>query len=122
MKSKELSSELITHKLKIKWEWIKYISNKVAESIFNQLSDQSKNTITIANTKNFTYITKYRSEIDLVPLDKENSNFEDLLYSNWLTESQKDRVREIRELRKKSKQPRTNWILKNIIIEIKKNY
>lgn len=115
----ELSADVITHKLKIKWEWIKYVTKKFAESLFEQILDQTKQTITIINPKTLAYVTKYKSEIELIPLDWENSDFEDILYKNWLSERQKEEVREIWDLRKKEKRPRTNGILKNIIEYIK---
>ena len=118
-KSTELSADVITHKLKIKWEWTKYVTKKFAESLFEQISDQTKQTITIVNPKTLAYVTKYKSEIELIPLDWENSDFEDFLYRYWLTESQKDEVRDIWTLRKKEKKPRTNGVLKNIIEYIK---
>lgn len=115
----ELSADVITHKLKIKWEWVRYITYKLTQELFAQIADNSKQTITIINPKNLTYIIKYKSEIEIVPLDWENSDFEDLLYRYWLTEGQKDEVREIRNLRKKERKPRTNGVLKNIIEYIK---
>jgi len=118
-KNNELSTDVITHKLKIKWEPTKYITSKFAQELFAQIADPSKQTISIVNPKNFTYITKYKSEIELICLDWENSDFEDFLYKYWLTESQKEEVRDIRELRKKEKKPRTNWVLKNIIEYVK---
>lgn len=118
-KSTELSSDVITHKLKIKWEWTKYVTKKFAENLFEQIADQTKQTITIINPKTLAYVTKYKSEIELIPLDWENSDFEDFLYRYWLTESQKDEVRDIWALRKKEKKPRTNWVLKNIIEYVK---
>lgn len=117
--TKELSVDVITHKLKIKWEWVKYIWKKVAENIFNQLSDKNNSTITIANPNNLTYITKYRSEVDLIPLDKESKDFEDILYMSHLSEDQKEEVRDIWELRKKEKKHRSEGILKNIINSFK---
>lgn len=115
----ELSADVITHKLKIKWEWVRYITYKFAQELFAQIADNSKQTITIINPKNLTYITKYKSEIEIVPLDWENSDFEDFLYKYWLSERQKEEVREIWEMRKKEKKPRTNGVLKNIIEYIK---
>lgn len=115
----ELSADVITHKLKIKWEWVRYITYKLTQELFAQIADNSKQTITIINPKNLTYIIKYKSEIEIVPLDWENSDFEDILYKYWLTESQKEEVRDIRELRKKEKKPRTNGVLKNIIEYVK---
>jgi len=115
----ELSADVITHKLKIKWEWVRYITYKLTQELFAQIADNSKQTITIINPKNLTYIIKYKSEIEIVPLDWENSDFEDILYKNWLSESQKEEVREIWDLRKKEKKPRTNGVLKNIIEYVK---
>ena len=115
----ELSSDVITHKLKIKWEWTKYVTKKFAESLFEQILDQTKQTITIVSPKTLAYVTKYKSEIELIPLDWENSDFEDILYRFWLSERQKEEVREIWDLRKKEKKPRTNGVLKNIIEYIK---
>lgn len=115
----ELSCDVITHKLKIKWEWIKYINKKLAEAIFTELADKEKTTITIANPKTLTYMIKYKSEVELIPLDKDTSDLEDLLYINSLTEYQKDRVREIWELRKKERKPRNLSNLKIIIEKVK---
>lgn len=118
-KSTELSTDVITHKLKIKWEGTRYITQEFAKEIFAQIKDGSKQTITIVNPKTFTFITKYKSEVDVMKLDDENSDFEDFLYRYWLTESQKEEVRDIWEMRKKEKKPRTKWVLKNIIEYVK---
>lgn len=119
MKSNELSTEIITHKLKIKWEWVKYISKKFAQWIFWQLQDQTKNTVQIINPDTLTFITKYKSEVDLIKLDSESNELEDQLYLAWLKESQKERVRDIRDNRKKNREPRTPWTLKIIITKVK---
>jgi hypothetical protein len=37
--------------------------------IFEQLSDKDKTSILISNPKTLLFITKYRSEVDLIPLD-----------------------------------------------------
>lgn len=121
-KNTELSTDVITHKLKIKWEGIRYITQEFAKEIFHQIIDNSKQTITIVNPKTFTFITKYKSEVEIIKLDDENSDFEDFLYRYWLTESQKEEVREIWDLRKKEKKPRTNGVLKNIIEYVKDKY
>lgn len=120
-KNTELSNDPITHKLKIKGEWVKYIGKKLAENIFYQLADKKNSTITIANPKTLTFITKYRSEVDLIPLDRESADFEDQLYLAWLTESQKEKVRDIWDSRKKNKETRSPWTLR-IIIEKVKNW
>lgn len=120
MKSNELSTELITHKLKIKWEWIKYITKKLAENVFAQLQDQSKNTINIVNSKTLTFITKYKSEVDLIPLDAENKTFEDTIYTSWLSEIDKDKVRNIWDLRKKERKSLSQVSLNEIIATFKK--
>ena len=113
--SKELSTETITHKLKIKWEWIKYISKKMAENIYWQLIDKTTSTVVIANSQNFTYITRYKSEVDIMPLNEESKDFEYILFSFGLNESQKDKIREIWEIRKKENKSLSNEALKNII-------
>lgn len=117
--SQELSTELITHKLKIKWEWVKYITKKLAMDIFEQLSDKDKTSILISNPKTLLFITKYRSEVDLIPLDWETKSFEDTLYFSWLPEHKKEIVRETRDLRKKENKSLTNWVLQNIINNLK---
>jgi hypothetical protein len=110
----ELSTDLISHKLIIKWIWTKYITKKFAEWIFNQLSSKEWNII-IANPENLTYIQKYRSEVILLPLDWEDKTIEDLIYLSWLSESKKEEVRQIIEQRKIDKKPITETIIKNII-------
>lgn len=117
--SQELSTELITHKLKIKGEWVKYITRKFAENIYGQLIDKEKTNVIIANPKTLTFITKYKSEVDLIPLDKDSQSFEDTLYYSWLPEHKKELVREARELRKKENKTLTILVLKNIIDNFK---
>lgn len=118
--SYELSTELITHKLKIKGQDTRYITEKIAKSLYEQLEDDSKKTVTIKNPKTFTFMSKYKSEVEILPLDWEDSSFEDKLYLSWLKESQKIQVREIWENRKKEKKARTDWVLSNIIDSINK--
>ena len=110
----ELSTDLISHKLIIKWIWTKYITKKFAEWIFAQLNSKEWN-ITIANPENLTYIQKYRSEVVLLPLDWEDKSLEDLLYLSWLSESKKEEVRHIIDQRKSEKKRITETIIKNII-------
>lgn len=121
-KSTELSTDVITHKLKIKWEEPKFITKKMADKIFEQLTNKDLKTVTLINEKTSTYIQKYKTEIELISLDGENSDFEDFLYKYWLNERQKSEVREIWDLRKKEKKPRTNGVLKNIIEYVKDKY
>jgi len=115
----ELSTHVITHKLKIKWEPVKYISKKMADDIFNQLADKNLTSITIANPKTLTFLIKYKNEVDLIPLDKESADLEDLLYLNNLNDYQKEKVRDIRDMRKKERKPRNIGNLKIIIEMIK---
>ena len=116
--AQELSTELITHKLIIKWIWTKYITRKFAEWIFAQLNSKEWSII-IANPENLTYIQKYRSEVVLLPLDWEDKSLEDLLYMSWLKESKKEEVRQMVENRKQEKKPVTETIIKNIIESLK---
>jgi len=111
----ELSTIVITHKLKIKWEWTKYISEKMAESIFKQFKDQKTKIITIVNEENFSFITKYKSEIDLIKLNSESRDFEDTLFLSWLSEERKETIRDIWGIRQKERKSRTNTVLQNII-------
>ena len=115
----QISTEIVTHKLKIKWEWTKYITRKVAESIFSQLTD-SWNTISIVNPQTLTYIQKYKSEVELSPLDNETQTLEETLATHWLTESQKEEVRNLIKIRKEEYKTTSNWVLENIIKSIKK--
>ena len=118
-KNMELSTNVITHKLQIKWENPKYITKKQADEIFSQIADKEKATETFINPKNSTFFEFYKRDIKISKLDEEKADFEDILYKYWLTESQKEEVRDIRELRKKEKKPRTNGVLKNIIEYVK---
>ena len=119
--SKELSTSLITHKLVIKWEWIKYIWEDFAKWIFSQLANPEKKTITIANPETLLFITKYRSEIQLVPLDNENQSFEDKLEMYWMNEWQKNKMRNIWDQRKKDNKSLHEDSFIMIIKEIKNN-
>lgn len=117
--SSELSTEVITHKLKLKWENDKYISQKWAKHIYKQLEDETRSVIVISNPENFTYVTRYKSEVNLIPLDGEKRSFEDILFLSRLSESQKEIVRWIWETRWKERKQRTNGILQNIISKVK---
>lgn len=99
--STELSTKVITHRLFIKWEWIKFIDEDFAKQIFMQLADETKKTITIINPETLLFITKYRSEVQLSPLDEDNQSFEDKIQLSWLNLQQKERFRSIWNLRKK---------------------
>lgn len=115
----ELSTDVITHKLQIKWENTKYITKKQADEIFEKIADKEKATISFISEKNSTFVEFYKRDIKISKLDSEKADFEDFLYRYWLTESQKEEVREIWDLRKKEKKPRTNGVLKNIIEYVK---
>lgn len=112
--SKELSTELITHKLVIKWVWDRYITKKFAENIFNQLTNDKK-TIKIINPKTLTFIEKYKNEVELYPLDDEEKSVEDKIALSWLSQRKKEELRQILETRKQDKKPITDKILDNII-------
>jgi len=117
--SKEISTNLVTHKLVIKWEWVKYIWEDFAKWIFSQLANPEKKTITIANPKTLLFITKYRSEIQLVPLDNENQSFEDKIEMCWLNEWQKEKMRNIWKQRKKENKSLQDYSFYKIIEVIK---
>lgn len=91
----EISTEVITHKLKIKWENPKYITNKQAEFVFNQLIDKNTKMVTWINTQNKTYIQRYKTDVELIVLDDETRDIEDLLFLSWLSEQQKEDIRQI---------------------------
>lgn len=115
----ELSTDVITHILEVKWEEPKYIKKKQAEAIFSQIADKNKATISFYNEKNLTFLEFYKRDIKLKKLDTEKSNFEDILFRAWLTESQKEEVRQIWEERKKEKKKTTVWVLENVIDFVK---
>ena len=119
--STEISTELITHKLILKGEGIKYIHKKLAENIFTQLADQNNKTITIVNPNTLLYLTKYRSEVSLIPLDEENKNIEDKLYLAWLKEDQKEKFRKIWSQRKKEWKTTGEISFKEVVEAVKKN-
>jgi hypothetical protein len=114
----ELNTNIITHKLKIKWEWESYITKKNAENIFQQLTDPNKSHVIIANYETMTYITKFKSEVELINLKDDENNFEFILHKNWLKEHEKEKIRDIRKQRKKENKSLTNWVLQNIINSI----
>ena len=117
--SKELSTELVTHKLIISWVWIKYITKKFAENIFSQLIDEKTKTVKISNPSNFTYLEKYKNDVQLFPLDDEEKSTEDIIALSWLSQIKKEEVRGIIEERKKEKKPVTSAVISNIILVIK---
>lgn len=116
--SNELSTELISHKLIISWIWTKYITKRLAETIYKQLTSWEK-TITISNPETLTFIQKYRSEVTLLPLEKEDKSLEDMIYMSWLSESKKDEVRAIIAIRKEEKKSIVNSVIKEIIESIR---
>ena len=112
--STELSTEIISHRLIIAWIWTKYVSKDFAEWIFKQLTSWEK-TITIANPKTLTYIQKYRNEITLLPLEKDDKDIEYLLYISWLSEAKKEEVRSMVEIRKQEKKSIVTSVIQEII-------
>lgn len=110
-KTTELSTNVITHKLQIKWENPKYITKKQADEIFSQIADKEKATVTFINTKNSTFFEFYKRDIKISKLDSEKADFEDILFRAWLTEGQKEEVRQIwkKEKKRKRKLPFEFW-------------
>jgi hypothetical protein len=111
----QLSTELITHKLKIKWEGTKYISKKLAESIFSQLADVNTKSVNISNPATLTYFSKYKSEIELYPLWDDEKTLEDTLYLNWFSEAQRAYFRGIWEQRIKDNKSTSKIVLDEMI-------
>lgn len=116
----QLSTEVFTHRLKIKWEWTKYITRKLAESIFTQLNDPNSKTVVISNPKTLTYFQKYKTEVELFELKGEERSFEDTLHEQWLNEAEKDYIRGLWSQRKKDNKSTSNTILLDIIEKYKK--
>lgn len=117
--SKELSTELITHKLVIKWIWNRYITKKFAKTIYEQLTEDKYKTVKIINPKTLTFIEKYKNEVELYPLDDEEKSIEDKIALSWLSNSKKEQLRLKIIDRKQNNLPITSWILDNIIEKIK---
>jgi len=117
--NKELSKDVITHKLVIKWELTKYIWEEFAKWIFSQLANPEKKTITIANPESLLFITKYRSEVQLIPLNNDTRTFEDKLNMYWLKDFQKERFRSIWEERKRTNKSIWDISFKKIVEAIK---
>lgn len=113
--STELSTELVTHKLEIKGEPTRYITKKQAEYIFTQLTDKEKTQVEIISKETLTYLTPYKRDVKLIQLWAEDKTFEDKLILSWLWNTDKERVREIWNLRKKEGKAQTDWVLQNII-------
>lgn len=113
--TKELSTDIITHSLKIEWIWTKYITKKLAETIFKQLMNPDSKVVTIANDKTLTYIQKYKNEVTLLELDEETKDNEYYIYISWLPESKKQAVRDKLEQRKKDWFKTSKWALQEII-------
>ena len=115
----QLSTEVFTHSLKIKWEWTRSISRKLAESIFMQLDDPDTKTVTIKNTNTLTYFQKYKTEVELRELKWEERSFEDTLHHAGLKDNEKDYIRELWKQRKKDRQNTSNTALIDIIEKYK---
>jgi len=111
----DISCDVITHRLKIKWMDVKYITYKTAQNIFDQIVNPDQSSVTILNPENLTFISKYKSDIELIPIEWMEKTAEDLIYSKWLSKSEKETLRIILEARKKDNQPITEWIIINII-------
>ena len=119
--TKELSTDIITHSLKIEWIGTKYIWKKLAEIIYNQLTNPDLKVVTIANPKTLTYIQKYKNEVTLLELDEETKDTEYYIYISWLSESKKQAVRDKLEQRKKDWFKTSKWALQDIINIFKNN-
>ena len=115
----ELSTELITHKLQIKGESTRYISKETAEMIFSQLTDESLTRVNIINQKTLTYISAYKWDVRLTPIEWEEKNFEDTLFASCLSHEKKERVRIMWNNRKNEWLPQTDGVLRNIIESFK---
>lgn len=113
--TKELSTDIITHSLKIEWIGVKFIDRKFAEIIFKQLTDPNSKVVTIANPKTLTYIQKYKNEVTLLELDEETKDTEYYIYVSWLSEAKKQAVRDKLEQRKKDWFKTSKWALQEII-------
>jgi len=117
-----LSTEVFSHRLKIKWDNTRYITRNLAENIFLQLTDEEKKTIVIVNHKTLTYVHKYKSEVELTELVWEDKTFEDTLHHNWFKEHQKDYIREIWKQRKKDNKSTSNTVLQAVIESYKRDW
>ena len=115
----QLSTEIFTHRLKIKWEWVKYITRKLAEWIFEQLSDPNTKTVVISNPKTLTYFQKYKTEVELFELKWEERGFEDTLHHQGLRESDKEYIRWIWTQRKKENKSTSDTVLIELIEKYK---
>jgi hypothetical protein len=89
----QLSTELITHRVKIKGEGTRYITRKTAEDIYSQLTDLNTKTVNIANDDTLAYFSKYKTDIELYPLDQEERTLEDSLHFSGLKQAQKEQIR-----------------------------
>lgn len=113
--SQDLSVDLITHKLKIKWFDIKYIDRKLAQNIFDQIINPELKSITILNPETLTFISRFKAEIELIPIEWEEKTIEDIIYTSMLNKFEKERLRLILADRKKENKPVTEWIVKEIL-------
>ena len=109
------STEVITHKLIIKWIGTRYIWKKFAENIFNQLNNPEQKVIIISNTETLTYFQKYKTDVELLLLDNETKDIEYLLYISNLSESKKDEIREVIENRRRERKSINGTIVQEII-------
>ena len=111
----QLSTEIFTHSLKIKWEWIHYIKKELAKSIYEQLNDPNTKTVTISNPKTLTYFQKYKTEVELFELKVEERSFEDMLHNAGLKEHEKDYIRSVWEERKKERKSTSDAVLQEML-------
>ena len=77
--------------------------------------DENTKTVTITNSNTLTYISKYKSEVELTELQGEDKSFEDSLHHAGLKEHQKEYIRSIWEQRKKDRKTMSDTVLQAMI-------
>jgi len=117
----ELSTQVFTHLLKIKGLPNKPITEKFARNIYEQLVNPESKTVVISNPDTLTHITRYKNDVELLKLWEGENTLEDMMYSYWLQEHEKERFRLLWEDRKKQRKSTSNTVMKQMLEAFKNN-
>lgn len=111
----QLSTQVFTHFLKIKWLKDRPVTEKFAKTIFDQLIDENNKTVRIVNPESLTYIQRYKNDIELIKLWDWDNTLEDTMYSKWLSDSDKERFRGIWKQRQKEWKSTSDTVMQEMI-------
>ena len=111
----QLSTQVFTHFLKIKWLKDRPVTEKFAKTIFDQLVDESNKTVRIVNPESLTYIQRYKNDIELIKLWDWDNTLEDSMHLAGLKDHEKERFRGIWGQRKKEWKSTSDTVMQDMI-------